>query len=252
MKANLTGTTRSDRQVVAVGRGGVDQELTGAQSGCARSAVHPEDQRVAQAVGRDGGEIRQRTAELEFAGVDGRGGRDPADPARGGGRRRADLPVAASGRARARDDVVGADGLVDAARGRPRQRGPEHGDGGDESQADEERGGRLRRAPGTAHRILATELPSDAEQGRQGPADDAGHGPGHQGRQHADGDEDPDGTESDQLDGGGGEAEGQTDDAQDGENGSDDDAAPGGFGRAQRRDPRGRRPEGCVRPVAPG
>ncbi len=107
------------------------------------------------------------------------------------------------------DDQVGADGVVHAARGRPRQRGAEHGDGRDEGQADHEGRRRLRRAPRAAHGVLAAQPARHAEQAGQRAADDARHRPRHRRRQPGDADEDQDGPEADQGDGRRGEPDGQ-------------------------------------------
>ena len=71
---------------------------------------------------------------------------------------------------RVRDEDVGADGVVDAARRRFGQRRAEHGHGGDKSESDHQSGRRLRRPARAAHGVLPRprrpEMPSMAANGR--------------------------------------------------------------------------------------
>ena len=48
----------------------------GGQGGGAVAAVHPQDDRLGEVVGGDGGEVGQRVPELELAAVDRRDGGD--------------------------------------------------------------------------------------------------------------------------------------------------------------------------------
>ncbi len=211
------------REVVVVGRCGVDEQLAGGQ--CLRGPRrHVEDHRLGQVLGPEAQEIREGVAELELAAVDDRGGGDAGDPGRHDRHGVAELPV--PGVARRRDDDVCADRVVHTARGRARQRGAEHGDGRDERQPDHQRRRRLGRAPGAAHGVLPAQAARGAEQPGQRATDDARHGPRHRGCQHRDAHEDQDRTEADQLDGRLREPDGQQHDPDRGDDTALGEAAP--------------------------
>ena len=92
-------------------------------------------------------------------------------------------------------------GVVDAGRGRPRQRRAEHRNGGHQREPHHEGRGRLGRAPRAAHRILPAQAARGAEQAGERAPDDARHGTRQGRRQHRHADEEEDRAQAHQLDG---------------------------------------------------
>ena len=125
--ANFTGTTDPTDRCIGARGVGVDEQLTSGQRRGSLAAGHPEDHRAREVIGGDGGHVGERVADLELALVDRRDGGDAGHRGDGVGHGGAEL--AGPTRGRGGDDVVGADGVVDAAGDRLGERGAEHGDG---------------------------------------------------------------------------------------------------------------------------
>ena len=192
------GDRVADDEVVRAGRCGVDEQIAGGErpAGARRHVQNDGLGEVLRPQAEDG---LERAPDLELVAVDGVRGGDARDAGRHLRHRGAE--GAGSVLARGGDDQVRADGVVDAARGRARQRRAEHGDRRDKGQPDHQGRRRLRCAPRAAHGVLPAQAARGAEQARQRAADHARHRPRHGGRQHGHPHEDQHRTEADQSDG---------------------------------------------------